>query len=70
MKWNAEAHVTLDPMRPVRGRYGSDSWRWHWLTLSLLTNRHVGEHVEDSEVSRHLAKVWKEQRHLIPFDVE
>jgi len=68
--WTSEHVVKLDKMRDVRGRYGSDSWRWHWLTLALLTNRHVGEHVEDSEVSRHLAKVWKEQRHLIPFDVE
>ena len=70
MTWGNEQVVNLDPMRPVRGRYGSDSWRWWWLSLSLLTNRHVGEHVEDSEVSRHLAKVWNEQRHLIPFDVE
>jgi hypothetical protein len=68
--WIERERVNLDPMRPVRGRCGSDSWRWHWLTLALLTNRHVPDCMPDEVVSKHLAKVWKEQRHLIPFDME
>lgn len=53
-----------------RGPQGSDRWRWWWLSLGLLINRHCAEAHDDSLVSEHLDHVWNTQRHALPFPLE
>ena len=69
-RWANEQRVELDPLRDVHGPRGSDQWRWYWLSLGLLINRHCPDAIPDSVVSEHLDHVWNTQRHMLPFDVD
>jgi len=51
-------------------RHDTDLYRWWWLSLGLLINRHCADMHDDETVSRHLDHVWNTQRHLMPFQIE
>ena len=67
-KWITTERVEL--VDGLRGPHGSDQWRWHWLSLGLLINRHCAEAHDDSVVSDHLDYVWNSQQQLLPFHLE
>jgi hypothetical protein len=58
----------LGDSRQVAGRL-TDEKIWRELSLGLLINRHCAECIDDDEVSRELRRVWKEQRHLLPWSL-
>ncbi len=69
-RWVETERVELDSMRDVHGPRGSDQWRWWWLSLGLLINRHCAEAHDNDVVSDHLDQVWTTQRHMLPFYVD
>jgi len=67
-KWINETRVEMP--ENFRGQPTSDRYLWWYLSLGLLINRHIPDCIPDDVASEHLDRVWREQRHMLPFPLE
>jgi hypothetical protein len=68
-RWVVQRRVEVgDPLRDVRGPRDSDTWRWWWLSLGLVVNRHCADFQSDESVSEALDRVWNDPvNYPLPF---
>ncbi len=66
-QWVEQQRVDLDfTSRIEREHRSSDIYKWWVLSLYGLINRHCADWVPDELMSQELARVWEQQKHLLP----